>query len=65
MLTSYAKLNLLKLNIRKAAEAADAGALAAIEAAKDGASDRDISAEMHSAMIKAGSEYPGSGLLFV
>jgi len=46
---------------RKAAETADVGALAAIEAAKDGASDRDISAEMHSAMIKAGSEYPGFG----
>tara|TARA_B100001996_G_scaffold155151_1_gene118154 strand:+ start:786 stop:1943 length:1158 start_codon:yes stop_codon:yes gene_type:complete len=46
---------------RKAAETADAGAMAAIAAARDGASDLDISAEMHAAMIKAGSEYPGFG----
>ena len=46
---------------RKAAEAADAGAMAGIAAARDGASDLDISAEMHAAMIRAGSDYPGFG----
>lgn len=47
--------------IRKAAEAADAGTLAAIEAVHDGASDYEVSAECHRAMILAGSEYPGFG----
>lgn len=46
---------------RKAAIAADAGTLAAIEAIHDGASDYEISAECHRAMILAGSEYPGFG----
>ncbi len=46
---------------RKAAAAADAGTLAAIEAISDGASDYEISAECHRAMILAGSEYPGFG----
>ena len=46
---------------RKAAVAADAGTLAAIEAIRDGASDYEISAECHRAMILAGSEYPGFG----
>lgn len=46
---------------RKAAEAADAGTLAAIEALRDGASDYEVSAECHRAMILAGSEYPGFG----
>ncbi|MCP5082910.1 MAG: aminopeptidase P family protein [Alphaproteobacteria bacterium] len=46
---------------RKAAKAADAGTLAAIEAIADGASDYEVSAECHRAMILAGSEYPGFG----
>ena len=46
---------------RKAAAAADAGTLAAIEAIRDGASDYEVSAECHRAMILAGSEYPGFG----
>ncbi len=46
---------------RKAAIAADAGTLAAIEAIKAGASDYEVSAECHHAMILAGSEYPGFG----
>lgn len=46
---------------RKAAAAADAGTLAAIDAISDGASDYEISAECHRAMILAGSEYPGFG----
>ncbi|MFQ5983558.1 MAG: M24 family metallopeptidase [Woeseiaceae bacterium] len=46
---------------RKAAFAADAGAQAGIAAAHEGASDLDIAAEVHAAMIRAGSEYPGFG----
>ena len=46
---------------KKAAAAADAGTLAAIEAIRDGASDFEIAAECHRAMILAGSEYPGFG----
>ncbi|MGA8259014.1 MAG: Xaa-Pro peptidase family protein [Arenicellales bacterium] len=46
---------------RKAAAAADAGTLAAIEAICDGASDYAVAAECHRAMILAGSEYPGFG----
>jgi len=46
---------------RRAAAAADAGTLAAIEAVHDGASDYEIAAECHRAMILAGSEYPGFG----
>lgn len=46
---------------RRAARAADAGTLAAIEAIRDGASDHEVSAECHRAMILAGSEYPGFG----
>jgi Xaa-Pro dipeptidase len=46
---------------RKAAAAADAGTLAAIEAIRDGASDYAVAAECHRAMILAGSEYPGFG----
>ena len=47
--------------VRKAAIAADAGMLAAIEAIHEGASDYEISAECTRAMILAGSEYPGFG----
>ncbi len=46
---------------RKAAVAADAGTLAAIEAIRDGATDYEVTAECHRAMILAGSEYPGFG----
>ena len=46
---------------RKAAIAADAGTLASIEAIHDGASDYEVAAECHRAMILAGSEYPGFG----
>lgn len=46
---------------RRAADAADAGTQAAIEAVRDGASDYEVSAECHRAMILAGSEYPGFG----
>jgi Xaa-Pro dipeptidase len=46
---------------RKAAQAADAGTLASIEAIRDGASDYEVAAECHRAMILAGSEYPGFG----
>jgi len=46
---------------RRAAVAADAGTLAAIEAVRDGASDYEVAAECQRAMTLAGSEYPGFG----
>ncbi|MFT5220049.1 MAG: Xaa-Pro dipeptidase [Planctomycetota bacterium] len=46
---------------RRAAAAADLGTLAAIEALRAGASDYEVAAECHHAMILAGSEYPGFG----
>lgn len=46
---------------RKAAAAADAGTLAAVEAIHDGVSDYEVAAACHAAMIRAGSEYPGFG----
>jgi len=46
---------------RRAAAAADAGTLAAIDAIGDGASDYEVAAACHAAMIRAGSEYPGFG----
>lgn len=46
---------------RRAAEAADAGTLAAIEAVRHGASDYEVAGECLRAMILAGSEYPGFG----
>ena len=46
---------------RRAARAADAGTLAAIEAIRDGASDYEVAAECQHAMTLAGSEYPGFG----
>ena len=46
---------------RRAAAAADAGTLAAIDALGDGASDYEVAAACHHAMISAGSEYPGFG----
>jgi len=49
---------------RKAARAVDLGALAAIEAVRDGASDYEVSAAYHHRMILEGSEYPGFGPFF-
>ena len=46
---------------RRAAKAADAGTLAAIETIRDGASDYEVAAECQRAMTLAGSEYPGFG----
>jgi Xaa-Pro dipeptidase len=46
---------------RRAAAAADAGTLAAIDAIHDGASDFEVAAACHDAMFRAGSEYPGFG----
>jgi Xaa-Pro dipeptidase len=46
---------------RKAAEAADAGTLAAIAAIHDGAGDYEVAAECLKAMVLAGSEPPGFG----
>ncbi len=46
---------------RRAALAADAGTLAAIDAIGDGASDYEIAGECQRAMCLAGSEYPGFG----
>lgn len=46
---------------RRAAAAADAGTLAAVEAIHDGVSDYEVAAACHDAMIRAGSEYPGFG----
>lgn len=46
---------------RKAAQAADAGTLAAIAAIRDGVPDYEVAAACHAAMIRAGSEYPGFG----
>ena len=46
---------------RRAAAAADSGTLAAIDAIEDGASDYEVAAACHAAMIRAGSEYPGFG----
>jgi Xaa-Pro dipeptidase len=46
---------------RKAAAAADAGTMAAVEALREGVSDYEVSAACHAAMFRAGSEYPGFG----
>jgi len=46
---------------RRAAAAADAGSLAAIDAIHDGVSAYEVAAACHYAMIRAGSEYPGFG----
>ena len=46
---------------RKAAQAADAGTLAAIAAIEDGVADYAVAAACLEAMTQAGSEYPGFG----
>lgn len=47
--------------MRKAAAVSDAAANAAITAIRDGAGERDVVAECHAAMIRAGGEVPGFG----
>ena len=44
--------------MREAARAAEAGMRAGIDAVAEGATEDDVAAEMHWAMIKAGSEWP-------
>ena len=46
---------------RRAANASDAGTLAAIEAIGNGATDYEVAGECQRAMCLAGSEYPGFG----
>ena len=48
---------------RKAAQAAEAGMSAGIAAATEGASERDMAADICAAMIRAGSDLPGPGVL--
>jgi len=48
---------------RRAGKAAEAGMQAAIENAKEGASEREMAAEICAAMIRAGSDLPGPGVL--
>jgi Xaa-Pro dipeptidase len=48
---------------RKAAAAAEAGMSAALAAAGEGASEREMAAEICAAMIRAGSDLPGPGVL--
>src|SRR5215467_7468275 len=47
--------------LREAARVSDAGASAAIEAVRAGASERHIAAECERAMIEAGGTFPGFG----
>lgn len=47
--------------MRKAAAVTDAAAAAVIEAISDGAAERDVVAECHAAMIRAGGDAPGFG----
>ena len=55
------KSNLEMEYVRKAAKAADAGMISAINTIREGASDYEVCAECSRAMILAGSEYPGFG----
>jgi Xaa-Pro dipeptidase len=48
---------------RRAARAAEAGMQAAIDSARPGASEREMAAEICAAMIRAGSDLPGPGVL--
>lgn len=49
----------LEVNLmRQAARTAEAGMRAGVAAVAEGASENDVAAEMHHAMIKAGSEWP-------
>lgn len=44
--------------MREAARAAEAGLRAGVDAVREGATENDVAADMHYAMIKAGSEWP-------
>jgi len=48
---------------REAARAAETGMKAAVETARVGVSERDVAAAACAAMVKAGSDYPGPGVL--
>jgi len=48
---------------RRAAKAAEAGMAAGIATAKTGATEREMAAEICAAMIRAGSDLPGPGVL--
>ncbi len=48
---------------RRAARAAEAGMAAGLDAARPGESERDVAAAVCSAMIRAGSDTPGPGVL--
>ena len=48
---------------RRAAAAAEAGMVAGLGAARAGTSERDMAAEICAAMIRAGSDLPGPGVL--
>lgn len=48
---------------RQAGKAAEAGMTAAAVSAKSGATEREMAAEITAAMIRAGSDYPGPGVL--
>ncbi|MBS7707582.1 M24 family metallopeptidase [Chelatococcus asaccharovorans] len=48
---------------RRAAKAAEAGMAAGIAAAKEGATEREMAADICAAMIRAGSDLPGPGVL--
>lgn len=48
---------------RQAARAAEAGMQAAVDSAKVGASECDVAAAVCAAMVKAGSDYPGPGVM--
>ena len=48
---------------RRAGKAAEAGMRAAIETARAGTSEREMAAEICAAMIRAGSDLPGPGVL--
>lgn len=48
---------------RRAARAAEAGMTAAIGSARQGVSEREMAAEICSAMIRAGSDLPGPGVM--
>ena len=48
---------------RRAGKAAEAGMRAAIDSARPGASEREMAAEICAAMIRAGSDLPGPGVM--
>ncbi|AXC50513.1 aminopeptidase P family protein [Paracoccus suum] len=48
---------------RRAAKAAEAGMQAAIDSAGEGVSEREMAAEICAAMIRAGSDLPGPGVM--